>query len=118
MLRIAQDSGSVKLFRSLLFALAAILGGAAGAGERCTAMDGATLQCGRERVRVEGLNAPQLKAPGGQQARQRLQQRLQAGEIVIERRGRDKHGRTLGRLYVSGKRITQSDLAPDARQKR
>ena len=97
--------------------MAVILAGHAWAGERCTAMDGATLQCGRERVRVEGLNAPELKAPGGQQARQRLQQRLQAGEIVIERRGRDKYGRTLGRLFVGGKRITQSDLAPAGRQK-
>jgi endonuclease YncB( thermonuclease family) len=88
------------------------------AGERCSAIDGDTLRCGRERVRVEGINAPELKAPGGQQARQRLQQRLQAGEIVIERRGRDKYGRTLGRLFVGGKRITQSDLAPGARQKR
>ena len=85
------------------------------AGERCTAMDGATLQCGRERVKVEGISAPELKAPGGQQARQRLQQRLQAGEIVIERRGRDKYGRTLGRLYVNGNRITQIDVTPGKR---
>jgi endonuclease YncB( thermonuclease family) len=96
--------------KSAAAALLIALAGAVPAGERCTAMDGATLQCGRERVKVEGLNAPELKAPGGQQARQRLQQRLQAGEIVIERRGRDKYGRTLGRLYVGGKRITQSDL--------
>ena len=107
--------------RPLNCAIAAVafaLAGAAWPGERCTAMDGATLQCGRERVKVEGLSAPELKAPGGQQARQRLQQRLQAGEIVIERRGRDKHGRTLGRLFVGGKRITQTDVAPGARQKR
>jgi len=90
--------------------IALILAGHAWAGERCTAMDGATLQCGRERVRVEGLSAPGPQEPGGQQARQRLQQRLQAGEIVIERRGRDKYGRTLGRLFVGGKRITQTDL--------
>lgn len=96
--------------RYLVAVLISALPALAWAGERCTAMDGATLQCGRERVKVEGLNAPELKAPGGQQARQRLQQRLQAGEIVIERRGRDKYGRTLGRLYVGGKRITQSDL--------
>ena len=102
----------MKSFRSLLFALAALVGGAASAGERCSALDGATLLCGRERVRVEGISAPELKAPGGQQARQRLLQRIQSGEIVIERRGRDKYGRTLGRLYVSGKRITQSDVAP------
>ena len=95
--------------------MALILAGHAWAGERCTAMDGATLQCGRERVKVEGISAPELKAPGGQQARQRLQQRLQAGEIVIERRGHDKYGRTLGRLYVNGNRITQIDVTPGKR---
>lgn len=101
-----------EIVRSLLAALAVVAAGAATAGERCSAIDGDTLRCGRERVRVEGINAPELKAPGGQQARQRLQQRIQSGEIVIERRGRDKYGRTLGRLYVNGNRITQVDVSP------
>lgn len=99
----------------MLPVLAVVLAGAASAGERCFAIDGDTLRCGRERVRIQGIDAPELKEPGGQQARQRLQQRIQAGEVVIERRGRDKHGRTLGRLYVNGKRITQSDVGPRAR---
>lgn len=86
------------------------LAGAASAGERCFAINGDTLRCGRERVKIEGLHAPSLKAPGGEQARQRLQRRIQPGEVVIERRGRDKYGRTLGRLYVNGNRITQLDV--------
>ncbi len=104
--------------RYLVAVLISALPVLAWAGERCTAMDGATLQCGRERVKVEGIKAPGLQEPGGQQARQRLQQRIQAGEIVIERRGHDKYGRTLGRLYVSGKRITQSDVNSGTRGKR
>ena len=56
--------------RHLVAVLISALPALAWAGERCTAMDGATLQCGRERVKVEGLSAPELKAPGGQQARQ------------------------------------------------
>ena len=104
--------------RLLLGITALILAGHAWGGERCSATDGDTLRCGRERVRIQGINAPELNEPGGQQARQRLQQRLQAGEIVIERRGRDKHGRTLGRLYVNGQRISQIDVAPKARAKR
>ncbi|MGQ0544252.1 MAG: thermonuclease family protein [Betaproteobacteria bacterium] len=85
--------------------LVLLLAGAAWAGERCTAMDGGTLQCGRERVKVEGITAT-----AGDEARGRLQRRLQAGEVIIERRGKDKYGRTLGRLYVNGKRVTQADL--------
>jgi micrococcal nuclease len=96
-----------------LFLLAALpLAFAASAGERCTASDGGSLRCGRELVRVDGIRAPGLKDPGGAQARQRLQERLEYGEIVIQRYGRDKYGYTLGRVYVGGKRISQLDVTP------
>jgi micrococcal nuclease len=98
--------------RCLVAVLISLLSALAWAGERCSAIDGDTLRCGRERVRIQGIDAPELSEPGGKQARQRLQQRLKAGEIVIERRGRDKHGRTLGRLFVNGQRITQIDVGP------
>ena len=96
--------------RSILAALGLALAGAASAGERCTAFDGATLQCGRERVRVEGLHAPTLNEPGGPEARARLERRIRQGELVIERGERDRFGRTHARIYVNGKRITQLDL--------
>lgn len=104
--------------RSILAVLAVSLAGAASAGERCTAVDGGTLQCGRDRVRVEGLRAPGLQEPGGQDARQRLQRRIQSGELVIQRGGRDKYGRTLGRAYVNGNRITQLDVSPQSGRRR
>jgi endonuclease YncB( thermonuclease family) len=100
--------------RAILAVLAVAFAGAASA-ERCTALDGVTLQCGRERVRVEGLRAPDLRDSGGQEARQRLQRRIQAGELVIERKGYDKYGRTLGRAYVNGVRITQLEVSPRRR---
>jgi micrococcal nuclease len=96
----------------MLAVLAVALAGAASAGERCSALDGDTLQCGRERVRIEGLRAPGLQEPGGPEARQRLQRRIQSGELVIQRKGRDKYGRTLARAYVNGNRITQLDVTP------
>ena len=97
--------------RSMLAVLAMALAGAASAGERCSAIDGNTLRCGREHVLIEGLRAPGLQQPGGQEARQRLQRRIRAGELVIERKGRDKYGRTLGRAYVNGNRISQLDVS-------
>ena len=103
-------------FALLLASLA--LAGAASAGERCSALDGATLQCGRERVRVEGLRAPALQDPGGQVARERLERRLRSGEVVLERKGRDKYGRTLARVYVNGNRISQLDVTPGATARR
>ena len=108
----------MKTVRFALALAALALAGSAVAGERCSAMDGATLQCGRERVKVEGLSAPGLNDPGGRQARERLQRVLRSGEIVLERKGRDKYGRTLARAYVNGNRITQLDLTPRSTARR
>jgi endonuclease YncB( thermonuclease family) len=104
--------------RTILAGVAMAVAGAASAGERCSAIDGATLGCGRERVRVEGLRAPPLEEPGGHEARARLQRRIQSGELVIDRKGRDKWGRTLGRAYVNGKRITQLDVDTNPKRRR
>jgi endonuclease YncB( thermonuclease family) len=94
-----------------------VIATAASAGERCHALDGQTLQCGPERVLVEGLSAPALKHPEGEQARLRLQKRISAGELVIERRGFDQWGRTLGRVFVGGDRVTQLSVSPGAPKK-
>jgi endonuclease YncB( thermonuclease family) len=53
-----------------------------------------TLKCGRERVRVQGVCAPELNEPGGYEAKQRLQQRIDSASLRIERHRRDKYGRT------------------------
>jgi endonuclease YncB( thermonuclease family) len=90
----------------ILIAIVLTITGTAAANERCRALDGGTLQCGKERVKVEGITLTT-----GKEARLRLQDRISRGEVVIERRGTDKYGRTLGRLYVGGNRITQSDLS-------
>lgn len=96
--------------RLLLFLVASSSTVAVYAGERCSATGPNTLRCGRELVRVDGLDPK-----GGKRTRDRLQRWLQAGEVVIQRRGRDKHGYTLGRLYVDGKRISQIDVMPRSR---
>jgi endonuclease YncB( thermonuclease family) len=104
--------------RSILAGLTVVIAGAASAGERCSAFDGTTLQCGRERVRGEGLHAPTLNEPGGQEARARLDRRIHQGELVIERGERDRFGRTRAKIYVNGKRITQLELDTKPKPKR
>ncbi len=91
----------------LFFLIASSASLLASAGERCSATGPNTLRCGRELVRIEGL-----RPAGGQEARDRLHRRLQAGEVIIERRGRDKYGYTLGRVFVNGDRISQVDVTP------
>lgn len=79
----------------------AIANGAATA-QRVRAVDGDTLAIGRERVRIDGLDAPEAgerarcprEAALAQRATQRMAELAEAG-VTIERRGLDRYGRTL-----------------------
>ena len=78
---------------------------------RCTATDGDTLRCDGERIRLLGIDAPEIGgrcragrrcAAGDPDAsRSGLQDALE-GDLQIERVGRDKYGRTLA--IVTGAR--------------
>lgn len=80
----------------------------------CTliAIDGDTLRCGRERIRLLGIDAPELpghcrrgrKCVDGDPVASRaaLAAAIARGPATIERRGRDRYGRTLARVRVNG----------------
>jgi endonuclease YncB( thermonuclease family) len=101
--------------RASLAVLTLLLGAETWAGERCFAIDGGTLRCGSERVRIEDLRVPALSEPGGEEARQRLQRLIRSGELTIQRGNKDRFGRTRARIYVNGNRITQIDVSPKSR---
>lgn len=88
----------------------------------CTSVsvhDSDTIRCGRERVRIENIDAPELpdspkchdkrRTYGwcdyrlGYQARDSLEGFLSRGHVMILRTGVDKYGRTLARVSVNGK---------------
>lgn len=81
-------------------------------GERCVALDGSTLRCHGERIRIDDIQAPRLGEPGGEEARRRLERRIHSGEVVIQRGNQDRFGRTRARVFVDGDRITQMDVGP------
>lgn len=75
----------------------------------CKVVDGDSLRCGRERVRLLGIDAPEMgKCPQGRkcvkgngQASKAALHRFVAGKPVrLERYGKDRHGRTLAYAYV------------------
>ena len=75
-------------------------------------IDGDTLAWGDERVRLQGIDAPEIRSPEcpeelrqGQAARAVLERLVRDGrELVIHESGaRDKYHRLLGRLSVDGK---------------
>ncbi len=102
--------------RLALAAAAALLALAplAAQAERCRALDGDTMQCGAERVRLYDVYAAEWNEPGGRAARRNLQRVLASGEVRLVRHGQDRYGRTLADAYVNGRKIVQSDIGPRA----
>jgi hypothetical protein len=99
--------------RALLFLLALFAPPSFG-GERCLALDGDTLVCNRQKVRLTNVYAAELNEPGGSAAKRRLQTLIASGEVTLRPFGHDRYGRTLAEVYVNGRRIEQADIGPRA----
>lgn len=88
-----------------------------------TATDGDTLRCGPERIRLLGIDAPELPghcrrgrrcAPGDPFRSRRLLGEAARGRAVIRRIGRDRYGRTLALVSVDGRDLSCRQLAAGA----
>jgi micrococcal nuclease len=76
----------------------------------CHAVDGDTIRCGGERVRLIGIDAPEMAghcargrrcAPGDPIASKRsLGQAMRSGPIRLQRMGQDHYGRTLAIVFA------------------
>jgi micrococcal nuclease len=71
-------------------------------------IDGDTLRMGPERIRLRGIDTPELTEPRGQEARQRLEQLLKEGPIRIVPHGQDVYGRTVADVFVNGKNVAET----------
>ena len=111
---VATKTGRLQ-FASLVVPVVLAMGTSLALAEaQCRAIDGDTLRCGAERVRLRNIYAAEKDEPGGQEAKANLQDWLDAGEIHVERRGKDKYGRTLGDVYIDGRKVVQADIGPRA----
>lgn len=86
----------------------------------CMVIDGDTLRCGRERVRLSGIDAPETSRcrPGrtcvegdGEAARRELLALVDGKEITLRRLGKDRYGRTLAAVYVDGRNVACAMIA-------
>jgi micrococcal nuclease len=78
----------------------------------CRAIDGDTLVCDGELIRLNGIDAPELPGhcrPGRRcvvgdpfAAKADLERNIRGGVIAITRLGKDRYGRTIGQVSVDG----------------
>lgn len=71
------------------------------------AIDGDTLRVGADRVRLRGINAPELTEPGGDAARLRLEELLKEGSVRIVPHGQDVYGRTIADVFVDERNVAE-----------
>lgn len=64
--------------------------------------DGDTLRIGKHTIRLEGIDAPELRQPFGIAARNELRELVdhQGPNATVRVKGRDRYGRIVGRVYL------------------
>jgi len=65
-------------------------------------VDGDTFRLHGERIRILGIDTPEVGQPGAERATTRLRALLGSGPLVIVRHGTDVYCRTLADVYVNG----------------
>jgi hypothetical protein len=98
--------------RWLIAAAAALCAPAALAA--CLAIDGDTLVCDRQKIRLTNVYAAEMNEAGGAAAKRRMQVLIASGSVTWVSHGTDRYGRLLAEVYVNGRRIEQSDIGPRA----
>jgi endonuclease YncB( thermonuclease family) len=80
----------------------------------CTAIDGDTIRCGKERIRLTAIDAPEMPghcrrgrdcAPGDPYASKANLARNLTG-LTIERLGTDRYGRTIADVFSNGRSLS------------
>ena len=71
------------------------------------AVDGDTIRVGSERIRLRGIDTPEMSELEGPAAKQRLEQLLRSGPIRIEPRGRDVYHRLVADVFVNERNVAE-----------
>ena len=76
-------------------------------GRQVHVVDGDTFRYGTERVRLRGIDTPELNEPGGQAAKLRLEELLRSGPVRIVPHGRDVYDHTVADVYIDGRNVAE-----------
>ena len=69
------------------------------------AVDGDTIRVGGERIRLQGIDTPEMNEPAGPAAKQRLDELWRSGSIRIVPQGRDVYHRLVADVFVNGQNV-------------
>jgi len=72
-----------------------------------SAIDGDTIRVGQERIRLRGIDTPELNEPEGQAAKERLEALLRSGTVSIVPHGRDVYDRLVADVFVNGENVAE-----------
>jgi endonuclease YncB( thermonuclease family) len=70
-------------------------------------VDGDTIRVGGERIRLRGIDTPEMSELEGPAAKRRLEELLRSGSIRIEPRGRDVYNRLLADVFVNERNVAE-----------
>ncbi len=71
-------------------------------------VDGDTIRVGSERIRLRGIDTPELSELEGPAAKRRLEELLRNGSIRIVPRGRDVYNRLLADVFVNDQNVAET----------
>lgn len=74
---------------------------------QASAIDGDTIRVGGERIRLRGIDTPELDEPEGLVAKQRLEDLLRSGPMEIIPHGRDVYDRIIADVFVNGQNVAE-----------
>lgn len=77
-------------------------------GDTVRVLDAANVQ---HKVRLDGIDAPERGQPFGTVARDRLAGLVMGKAVTVHSDGRDKYGRTLGRIEIEGQDVNRTLVA-------
>lgn len=113
--RAAHDAAAYRQWRRLILAANPSLRAARQArlldGWQIRLIDGDTFRYGMERIRIRGINAPEVSESGGFEASQRLDLLLREGPVTIIPQAQDVYGRTVADVFVNDRNV--ADILTD-----
>lgn len=68
---------------------------------------GDTFRYGLQRIRIRGIDAPELSEPGGVDAAKRLDELLKQGSVRMIPRGKDVYDRLVADIFVDGQNVAE-----------